>query len=81
MFYTLLVTVVLLLVCIMAMAFRPLFTKKRKFPNLHIGSNKAMKERGITCVPSQDREAQRKARLEMINKNNNKGDFLKMPQT
>ncbi len=62
-FYTLLVTVVLLLVCILAMAFRPLFTKKRKFPSLHIGSSKAMKDRGIGCATSQDREAQRKARM------------------
>ena len=54
---TLGVSLVILLVAVLAMAFRPLFLKK-KFPNIHIGGNKALKERGITCVTSQDREAQ-----------------------
>ena len=52
---------VILLIAVLAMAFRPLFLKKR-FPNIHIGGNKALKERGITCATSQDREAQAKAK-------------------
>ena len=52
---------VILLIAVLGMAFRPLFLKKR-FPNIHIGGNKALKERGITCATSQDREAQTKAK-------------------
>ena len=29
-----------------------------RFPNIHIGGNKAMRQRGISCATSQDREAQ-----------------------
>ncbi len=58
---TLGVSLVILLIAVLAMAFRPLFLKKR-FPNIHIGGNKALKERGITCATSQDREAQAKAK-------------------
>ena len=58
---TLGVSLVILLVAVLAMAFRPLFFKK-KFPNIHIGGNKALKERGITCATSQDREAQNQAK-------------------
>ena len=58
---TLGVSVVILLIAVMAMAFRPLFLKKR-FPNIHIGGNKALRERGISCATSQDREAQNQAK-------------------
>jgi hypothetical protein len=58
---TLGVSLVILLIAVIAMAFRPLFLKKR-FPNIHIGGNKALKERGISCATSQDREAQNQAK-------------------
>ena len=58
---TLVVSLVILLIAVLAMAFRPLFLNKR-FPNIHIGGNKALKERGISCATSQDREAQAKAK-------------------
>ena len=58
---TLGVSLVILLIAVMAMAFRPLFLKKR-FPNIHIGGNKALRERGISCATSQDREAQNQAK-------------------
>ena len=46
------------MVSILAMSARVLFTRNGKFPNTHIGGSKAMKERGIGCATSQDREAQ-----------------------
>ena len=58
---TLGVSLIILLIAVLAMAFRPLFLKKR-FPNIHIGGNKALKERGISCATSQDREAQNLAK-------------------
>lgn len=36
------------------------FFLNRKFPNIHIGGNKALKKRGIGCYSSQDREEQKK---------------------
>ncbi len=36
------------------------FVKGGKFPNGHVSGNKAMRERGIGCAQSQDREAQKK---------------------
>ena len=32
---------------------------KGKFPNMHVSGNKEMRKRGIGCVQSQDREAQK----------------------
>ena len=32
------------------------FSKKKKFPDTHIGKNKAMKERGISCAATTDRK-------------------------
>ena len=57
---TLAVTIVVLLIAVLTMAFRPLFVKGGRFPNIHIGGSKEMKRRGITCATSQDREAQKK---------------------
>ena len=51
---TLLVTLAILLIAVLLMGIRVFFTKSGKFPNTHIGKNKAMKERGITCAKSQD---------------------------
>nr|VTZ54960.1 hypothetical protein [uncultured bacterium]VTZ54977.1 hypothetical protein [uncultured bacterium]VTZ55026.1 hypothetical protein [uncultured bacterium]VTZ55202.1 hypothetical protein [uncultured bacterium]VTZ55278.1 hypothetical protein [uncultured bacterium] len=36
-----------------------LFKKNGRFPNTHVSGSKAMRKRGIGCVQSQDREAQR----------------------
>lgn len=57
---TLLVTLVLLLVGVAAMGFRAIFVKGGKFPDIHIGSNREMRNRGITCASTQDREARKK---------------------
>lgn len=44
---------------------RILLEKGGKFPNLHIGSNKHMKERGVTCAQTFDKMEQAKARKEL----------------
>ena len=41
------------------MAITILIKKNGKFPNLHIGSSKEMKKRGISCATTQDRQAQK----------------------
>ena len=52
-----LVIVLLLIIAILLLGIRVFFTKNGKFPNTHIGGNKAMREKGIGCVSSQDKEA------------------------
>lgn len=59
--------VVMLAIVIMALVFvglavQLLFKKGGKFPNTHIGSNKYMKEKGVTCATTFDKIEQAKAR-------------------
>ncbi len=59
------IKVFLLSICLMGfvaflMSIKILFKKNGKFPNIHIGGNKEMVKRGITCATSQDREARKK---------------------
>lgn len=49
---------ILLVLAILLLGVKVFFKKNGKFPNTHIGGNKAMQERGIGCATSQDREAQ-----------------------
>ena len=35
-----------------------IFKKNGRFPNTHVGGNRAMRERGISCHTSQHKEAQ-----------------------
>ncbi len=48
---------VLVLLGVALLGIRVFFTKSRKFPNIHVGGNKHMQQKGIGCVQSQDREA------------------------
>ncbi len=54
---TLLLGIAILFIAIMLMGIKVFFTKKGEFPNTHIGGSKAMRDRGISCATSQDREA------------------------
>lgn len=55
------VSSVLLLIGVFLLGYRIFFIKGGVFPNIHIGGNKALKEKGIECATSQDRNAQRKS--------------------
>jgi len=62
--------VVLLAIGIMCFAFvglgiQTLLKKGGKFPNTHIGSNKYMKDNGVTCAQTFDKIEQAKARKEL----------------
>lgn len=60
---TILITLLIVAICVVLLGVRIFFVKGGKFPNSHVSGNKAMRERGIGCVQSQDREAQRKPRF------------------
>lgn len=63
MFSTLLLTLLLLAVGVLFLCIRMLLVKGGKFPNPHVGGNKALQKRGIGCVQSQDWEARHKPRF------------------
>lgn len=62
---TALITLLIVAVCIALLGVKVFFVKGGKFPNSHVSGNKAMRDRGIGCVQSQDREAQRKPRFSL----------------
>ena len=51
-----LATLIIVAVCIALLCVKILFKKNGRFPNTHVRGSKAMRERGIGCVQSQDRE-------------------------
>jgi len=62
---TILVVTGLVLIAVVLLSVRILFVKNGRFRSMHISDSKAMRERGIGCVQSQDRES-RKAKSTAI---------------
>ena len=60
---TILITLLIVAICILLLGVKVFFVKGGKFPNGHVSGNKALREKGIGCVQSQDRDAQRKPRF------------------
>lgn len=58
-----LIAVLIVALCVVLLGVRIFFVKGGKFPNSHVSGSKALRKRGIGCVQSQDREAQRKPRF------------------
>lgn len=55
---TILITVLIVAICVALLSVKILFKKGGRFPNTHVSGNKALHQKGIGCVQSQDREAQ-----------------------
>lgn len=47
-------TLVIVLISIVLLGVRVFFIKKGKFPNSHVGGNKALNKKGVYCVQTQD---------------------------
>lgn len=60
---TVLITLLIVAICILLLGVKVFFVKGGKFPNTHVSGNAALRHKGIGCVQSQDREAQRKQRF------------------
>ena len=56
---TFLTVTLFLLAAVALLSVSILLKKNGKFPNIHVGSNPAMRKHKIGCVESQDAEAQR----------------------
>lgn len=57
----LLITLLIVAISVALLGIRIFFSKNRRFPHIHISGNKEMYKRGIGCVESQDKAAQRKS--------------------
>lgn len=62
---TILFTLLIVAICILLLGFKVFFVKGGKFPNGHVSGNRALRDKGISCAQSQDREAQKKGRVSM----------------
>lgn len=49
-----LLAVVIIAACVALLSIRILIKKNGRFPNIHVGGSRAMKERGVGCAQSQD---------------------------
>jgi len=57
----LLLSIVLMGIVFVLMSIRILLKKNGKFPNSHIGGNKALNDKGIYCATTQDKLARKEA--------------------
>lgn len=60
-----LLAVVVMVLVVLGLATQILLKKGGKFPNTHVGGNKHLKARGVTCAQTDDKMEQDKARREM----------------
>ncbi|MBP6064464.1 hypothetical protein [Bacteroides sp.] len=61
MLYTILITLLIVAICLALLGIRMLLIKGGRFPNGHVSGNKTLRDKGISCVQSQDREARQKS--------------------
>lgn len=73
---TILIAVLIVALCVVLLGVKIFFVKGGKFPNPHVSGNKALRKRGIGCVQSQDRDAQRKSRFSIAEIEKNLNDVM-----
>lgn len=52
-------------IVVLGLTIQILFKKGGKFPNMHIGANQYLKERGVTCAQTYDKMEQAQVRKEL----------------
>ena len=62
---TILITLLIVAISVVLLGVKVFLLKGGRFPNSHVSGSKAMRERGIGCVQSQDREARRRPRFSL----------------
>ena len=63
MLQTLLITLLIVAICVSLLALRTILIKGGRFPNGHVSGSKALREKGIGCVQSQDWEERHKHQI------------------
>lgn len=76
MLYTILISLLIVAICLILLGVKVLFVKGGKFPNTHVSGNKALRDKGVTCVQSQDREAQKTHRFSFAEMEKSLNDSL-----
>ncbi|WP_277464398.1 hypothetical protein [Parabacteroides sp. PF5-6] len=61
---TLLLTGIIIVICVALLAIKVIVKKGGEFPNTHVSGNKALREKGISCTKTQQRQAERHKNLE-----------------
>lgn len=56
------ISAILLIFGVLLLGFRIFFIKGGEFPNIHIGGSTALKNKGVHCATTQDRDAQKKVK-------------------
>lgn len=65
---TIIVPLVIVLIAVFLLGFKIFFFKDGKFPNTHVGGNKALRDKGIGCATTQDRNARKeKPKIDISN--------------
>ena len=73
---TILITLLIVAISLLLLGVKVFFTKGGKFPNGHVSGNKALRSKGIDCVQSQDREAQKKTHFSIDGKDKTLNDSM-----
>lgn len=50
-------SIIILLICVVLLSVRILLKKGGEFPNTHVGGNKALRDKGLSCARTQHLEA------------------------
>jgi len=50
------ITIIILTISVFLLSIKVVFKKNGRFPNTHVSGSKALRDRGITCIKSQDIE-------------------------
>jgi len=61
--YTAIFCVILIGICMILLSVRLIFKKNGRFVKTHVSQSKAMRQRGVGCVQSQDRAMRHKSIL------------------
>ena len=63
MIYVVLLSLVLVVLSVLLLGIKVFFTKDGRFPETHVGNNKALREKGIHCAKTQDLQERNKKNL------------------
>lgn len=58
-------SVIILALALLGLAVQILFKKGGKFPNTHVGGNKYLRSKGVTCIQTYDKIEQSKVKKEL----------------
>lgn len=65
---TILISLLIVAICMLLLGLRIFFVKGGKFPNTHVSGNKTLRNKGIGCVQSQDKEARKENKFRVKEK-------------